>query len=419
MFWIRRPPVQRSSESFAALAAALAKAQAHLVNPEKSLTATIAGGRPGEAARSFRYAPLSSGLEIVRKTLSEHELAVIQTTEVDPASRMLTLTTLLAHSSGEWIASYWPVCSVAEIANPHRMGAALTYARRYALFTLVGIAGEDDLDAPDLCMPEPVTEPSPSSARAFPRAPGNGKARAAAKPASTPVLSPDQSVALRDRLMSEIAALQSQESAATWAREALPTKNQLIADDAKLLEGAFEQRLAALPLAEDATPVGSREAPSIPASVSHETEPTKRSDQHQPVGVDRPARIDKSVLTISAPRRYRSKEHLRYVISQPCLFCARKPSDPHHLRFMQPRALGLKTSDEFVVPLCRTHHRAAHRAANEQAWWKAIGIDPVKIANKLWRDSCAAKGQEQSDASLQDAQTKVVSSTQDQDGNAR
>ena len=144
--------MQRSSESFAALAAALAKAQAHLVNPEKSLTATIAGGRPGEAPRSFRYAPLSSGLEIVRKTLSEHEIAVIQTTAVDQGSRMLNLTTLLADSSGEWIASYWPVCSVAEIANPHRKGAALTYARRYALFTLVGIAGEDDLDAPDLCM---------------------------------------------------------------------------------------------------------------------------------------------------------------------------------------------------------------------------------------------------------------------------
>jgi ERF superfamily len=161
--------VQRSSESFAALAAALAKAQAHLVNPEKSLTATIAGGRPGEVARSFRYAPLSSGLEIIRKTLSEHELAIIQTTAVDQASRMLTLTTMLAHSSGEWIASYWPVCSVAEIANPHRMGAALTYARRYVLFTLVGIAGEDDLDAPDLCMPGPVMGRSTSGGQRAPR----------------------------------------------------------------------------------------------------------------------------------------------------------------------------------------------------------------------------------------------------------
>jgi hypothetical protein len=404
--------VQRSSESFAALAAALAKAQAHLANPEKSLTATVAGRRPGEAARSFRYAPLSSGLEIVRKTLSEHELAIIQTTAVDQASRMLTLTTLLAHSSGEWIASYWPVCSVAEIANPHRAGAALTYARRYALFALVGIAGEDDLDAPDLCMPGPVTEPSPSSAHAFPSAPGNGKVRAPAKSASVAVLSPDESAALRDRLMDEITALQSQESATTWAREALPTKNQLTAADAKLLEGAFEQKLAALPLAEDATPVGSGEAPLIPASVSQETEPTKRPDQHPPAGVDQPTRIDKSVLTISTPRRYRSKEHLRYVISQPCLFCARKPSDAHHLRFMQPRALGRKTSDEFTVPLCRTHHRAAHRTADEQAWWNAIGIDPIKIARKLWGDSRATKGQEQSDTFLQGEQTEVAPSTQ-------
>src|SRR5260370_1305239 len=105
MSWIRRPPVHRSSESFAALTAALAKAQAKLVNPEKSLTATIRSGRPGEGQRSFRYAPLSSGLEIVRKTLSEQEIAVIQTTAIDQATQMLNLTTLLAHSSGEWIAA--------------------------------------------------------------------------------------------------------------------------------------------------------------------------------------------------------------------------------------------------------------------------------------------------------------------------
>jgi hypothetical protein len=400
MFWTRRPPVQRSSESFAALAAALAKAQAHLVNPEKSLTATIAGGRPGEGARTFRYAPLSSGLEIVRKTLSEHELAVIQTTAVDEASRMLTLTTMLAHSSGEWIASQWPVCPVAEIANPHRMGAALTYARRYALFTLVGIAGEDDLDAPDLCMPRPVTAPSPSNAQVSPRVPGNGKMRTAAKPASVPMLFPDESAALRQRLLGEVAALQSQESATTWVREALPAKNKLTAADAKALEDAFEQRLADFSSPEPATPAASSVvstaasvAPSTSQDIpgSEEVAPIIGANQHQAAMDQATSRIDKSVLTISAPRRYRSREHLRYVIALPCLFCARKPSDPHHLRFMQPRALGRKTSDEFVVPLCRTHHRAAHRAANEQAWWKAIGIDPVKVAHKLWKESRVGK----------------------------
>src|SRR5689334_22707885 len=142
--------MQRSSASIAALATALAKAQIELANPEKSLIGTIEpqGGDSSQgAARHFRYAPLSSGLEIVRKTLGQHEIATLQTTAIDQASGMVNLTTMLTHSSGEWIASDWPVCSVAETATPHRMGAALTYARRYALFTLVGIAGEDDLDA--------------------------------------------------------------------------------------------------------------------------------------------------------------------------------------------------------------------------------------------------------------------------------
>ena len=139
------------SESVAALACALAKAQAELVNPEKSLTATIRTGRAGDGAeRSFRYAPLSSGLDIVRKTLGQHEIATVQTTAVDQATGVVNLTTMLAHASGEWIASEWPVCPIADMASPRRMGAALTYARRYALFTLVGIAGEDDFDAPDL-----------------------------------------------------------------------------------------------------------------------------------------------------------------------------------------------------------------------------------------------------------------------------
>src|SRR6476659_4479633 len=142
--------MHRSSASVAALASALAKAQAELVNPEKSLTATIRGGRPGEGERSFRYAPLSSGLDIVRKTLGQHEIATMQTTAVDQAAGLVNLTTMLAPTSGDWIASDRPVCPIAETANPQRMGAALTYARRYALFTLVGIAGEDDLDAPDL-----------------------------------------------------------------------------------------------------------------------------------------------------------------------------------------------------------------------------------------------------------------------------
>src|SRR5262249_34419819 len=115
---------------------------------------TIRTDRNGEGVRTFRYAPLSSGLDIVRKTLGKHQIAILQTTAIDPPTRSVSLTTMLTHASGEWIASEWPVCPVSDTAAPHRMGAALTYARRYALFTLVGIAGEDDLDAPDLnCQP--------------------------------------------------------------------------------------------------------------------------------------------------------------------------------------------------------------------------------------------------------------------------
>ena len=131
----------------------MAKAQAELANPEKSLTATIRLPVPREGERTFRYAPLSSGLDIVRKALGRHEIATVQATTIDNEAGLIRLTTTLAHSSGEWISSDWPICAISETASPHRMGAALTYARRYALFTLVGIAGEDDLAAPDLIAP--------------------------------------------------------------------------------------------------------------------------------------------------------------------------------------------------------------------------------------------------------------------------
>src|SRR5215470_8252664 len=160
IFSNQRIAVQRCSETIGTIAAALAKAQAQLVNPEKSLIGTIRSDQTAGAERSFRYAPLSSGLDIVRKTLSQHEIATVQTTSIDETGGIVRLTTVLAHASGEWIASDWPVCPISETAAPQRMGAALTYARRYALFTLVGIAGEDDLDAPGLIAP---TTPTPKT----------------------------------------------------------------------------------------------------------------------------------------------------------------------------------------------------------------------------------------------------------------
>ena len=136
--------------SIAQLAAAMAKAQSELVNPAKSLTAVLERGRNGNGPFSYRYAPLSAGLDILRKTLGKHELAVIQTTHIDRDRGLVLLTTTIAHGSGEWISALWPVCHISDIGHPKLMGAALTYARRYCLFTMVGLAGEDDLDGPDL-----------------------------------------------------------------------------------------------------------------------------------------------------------------------------------------------------------------------------------------------------------------------------
>ena len=174
--------MQRSSESIGAIAAALAKAQGELINPEKSLTATIRSPFPREADRTFRYASLSTGLEIVRKALGKHEIATVQTTAIDHEAGLIRLTTVLAHSSGEWVSSDWPVCPVSETAAPHKMGAALTYARRYSLFTLVGIAGEDDLDAPDL----PTVHSDGSLPNLGDPEKMNGSAQTAAAPAGGP-----------------------------------------------------------------------------------------------------------------------------------------------------------------------------------------------------------------------------------------
>jgi len=379
----------RSSETVAALASALAKAQAELINPEKSLTATIRIGRPGEGERSFRYAPLSSGLDIVRKTLGQHEIATLQTTAIDQAAGMVNLTTTLAHASGEWIASDWPVCPIAETANPQRMGAALTYARRYALFTLVGIAGEDDIDAPNLCaepnalsstVPQRTLQPGNGNPPGQPQGPSDGRGRGSTKNEPRVVLDPAQSAKLRDKLLIEVQKITSVDLAATWAGEALVAKNSLTAADAKLVEDAFERELSELPSSDTA------------ATSAHDSSVIRPAGSQDTVGAkavtpDHTKGIDKSLLTLAAPRRYRNREHLRYVMQQPCLVCGRKPSDPHHLGFTQPRALGRKVSDEFAVPLCRGHHRAVHRSRDERAWWRQAGIDPIRVARRLWMDT--------------------------------
>jgi hypothetical protein len=374
--------VQRSSETIGTIAAALAKAQAELVNPEKSLVGTIRSEAPGATERSFRYAPLSSGLEIVRKTLSQHEIATVQATSIDETAGIVRLSTVLAHASGEWIGSDWPVCGISETAAPHRMGAALTYARRYALFTLVGIAGEDDLDAPDL-----ISRTTPPSTAEGPRGNQNGqlssgqassirqfssgrRAKAVSKPPK-PALDPKASTALRDQLTAEIEEIKSDEKAANWAHRVLSAKNTLSTADAERVEQAFQARLARIV-------GGAGDGLSTESRLPREDRGKKRL---------RAAARDKSVLSLPAPRRIRDRDHVRLVAKRPCLICGRSPADAHHLRFAQSRTLGRKVSDEFTIPLCRGHHREIHRCGDEAAWWKKVGVDPTVLARALWLES--------------------------------
>lgn len=224
--------MHRSSEHIGAIAAALARAQAELMNPEKTLTAIIRSPFPREEDRTFRYASLASGLDMVRKTLSQQEIATIQTTRTEQMSGQIHLTTLLAHASGEWISSDLPVCSGKDVEAPHRMGAALTYARRYALFALVGIAGEDDLDAPDSVAGSPVsTEPTPSL-----QPKGRPPKVILNRP---PVLGAQDSAALRERLLAQLA---DTDNLLAWAKASLPIKNTLQEADARSVEAAYKER---------------------------------------------------------------------------------------------------------------------------------------------------------------------------------
>src|SRR3954451_24660209 len=227
----RRAPMHQSSERIGTIAAALARAQAELMNPEKTLTAVIRSPFPREADRTFRYASLASGLDIVRRTLSQQEIATIQTTRTEADTGHIHLTTLLAHSSGEWISSDWPVCAAKDLEAPHRMGAALTYARRYALFALVGIAGEDDLDAPDAVAGAPAAQPH--------RPPGTRPQPAKGVLNRAPVLGPRPSAELREQRLSQLAALPAGEDLLAWAKASLPRKNTLLEPDARIVEAAY------------------------------------------------------------------------------------------------------------------------------------------------------------------------------------
>jgi hypothetical protein len=256
------------------------------------------------------------------------------------------------------------------------MGAALTYARRYALFTLVGIAGEDDLDAPDL-EAVPATKADPPNGSAGQASNGHARATEVSSsshrraPVARPVpaiLAADLSAQLRDRLLGELGGLESSDEAANWAKRSLPAKNTLIAADAELVEDGFRIKMTA---SEEMQPAEVAQSSNPAIAKTQESLPTGP-------GTGRGRIAAKTI-------RLRDKDHRKFVASQPCLVCGRSPADAHHLRFAQPRALGRKVSDEFTVPVCRVHHRELHRHGDEAAWWQKIKIDPLPIARRLWQ----------------------------------
>ncbi|MDF0583791.1 ERF family protein [Bradyrhizobium yuanmingense] len=366
--------MHQSSERIGTIAAALARAQAELTNPEKSLTAIIRSPFPREDDRTFRYASLASGLDIVRKTLSQQEIATIQTTRIEHVTGQIHLTTLLAHASGEWISSDLPVCACKDVEAPHRMGAALTYARRYALFALVGIAGEDDLDAPDVVTGPPAAREPQSPPGPIGKPPGAVLNR-------TPVLPPERSAELLDRLLDELGRLEGSEGMLAWAKISLPLKDTLLEADARVLEAAYQKRFEEAPLPEidpaEQRPISAAGQPGG----EQPSEPT--GDLRLPASPGEQA----GLAFPKEPPRRRSKDHLAFIRSQGCLVCQKTPADAHHLKFAQPRSLGRKVSDEFTVPLCRPHHQSLHRHGDERAWWTNLQILPLPIAKQLWDSS--------------------------------
>ena len=295
------------------------------------------------------------------------------------------------------------------------MGAALTYARRYALFTLVGIAGEDDLDAPDLASPSPGSDLKRAEPSGNKRLNGNssfpGHSNGRTKISPRPVLRPGASAEQRDRLVAQIGEIGSADDAALWAYCNMRAKNGLSAADANQVEKAFKGKLAALgspaepvssngqdavrdsgfvvqtvgKLGCDANAPAPAGAPALQSPRPSEPAPTarrRRARRAKPIGA-----IDKAVLTFPEPRRIRDRDHVRFVATQPCLICGRRPSDTHHLRFAQSRALGRKVSDEFTVPLCRGHHREVHRCGDEAQWWRKAAINPIVSARALWLET--------------------------------
>jgi hypothetical protein len=198
-----------------------------------------------------------------------------------------------------------------------------------------------------------------------------------------------------------MAAINSADEAAAWAHRNLPAKNTLTAADGKIVEERFRARLSAIGPSHDICdrPAEGYEPPhAVPEQTGVSSASDAATRQKAPMrAIKKQSRSD-AIRALGKTVRLRDKDHRRYVLRQACLVCGRVPSDPHHLTFTQPRALGRRVSDEFLVPVCRIHHRELHRSGNEAAWWRKFNIDPIPIALRLWEQTRTDGGQ--SDAKL-------------------
>src|SRR6516165_7400417 len=196
-----------------------------------------------------------------------------------------------------------------------------------------------------------------------------------------PVLTSEQSAILRERLLGQLVAIDSTDEAVAWARQNLSTKNTLTADDARIVEAKFQAKLSTIGDGEGASEASN---PVSLRNVMPAGRPNAGDTQRISKVSGKPPRTS-AVRALGKTVRLRDKEHRKFVSRQPCLVCGRTPSDPHHLTFMQPRALGHRVSDEFIVPVCRIHHRELHRQGDEAAWWGKVHIDPLPVALRLWQ----------------------------------
>jgi hypothetical protein len=334
--------MHRSSDTIGNISGALAKAQAELTNPEKSLVAIIRSPFPREADRTFRYAPLSSGLDIVRKSLGRHEIATIQSTEIDKEAGLLRLTTVLAHSSGEYAR-----CPISPLRSEWEPPSPMPGGMRFSPWS--ALPEKMIFDAPDLgAVPKPAAElPRPGSQSNGQAAAGKRTAHEGGKlpesTAASSVLGVQLSASLRESLIEQMAAINSADEAAAWAHRNLPAKNTLTTADAKMVEGQFRARLSAI-----CPSHGTCDGPAagaVPDDLAgHEPAHAVPGQTGVSGASDAGPRQNASMSTTKKQSRSDTIRALGKMVR------LRVPSDPHHLTFTQPRALARRVSDEFICP---------------------------------------------------------------------